>query len=482
MLTRKTSNIIMANIFKAAKLRHDKDTYTMQHNNNFIETENYIAEVILKETIRNEKMKTDLQIIANKVIASILDPIAAVVSQNHIHCINDLPKPYQETIIKLAIQNVDAEMPFGAVLRGFKNPEEITCSMDNIKGLLLALRKCLSTACVIENLDDLLRVHKSIADLSFCYFECLPELHRHEFNTIKNMMWLTPEEMDARVLLSERGSEAKLAITFGLGRKENIDLVPAISGVGMNSAKSLFAGASMEWRLEIIIKQFDSALSARDALISKYEMECATNPQYALVIKKQLEEMEVKTYLPAVKKMQYYKIPLLKNEREPLENYVNRYKTTFEKLATLPNKSMLPLIANISRSTARTLIVLQDIEAFLTNDGLFNLALAQFITNGCAGFYIWGGNHSFTEVAEIYNRLLDYIAIQHPEQLQLDLPPVSETTNYVEVQDITEKKLPYYRVGDYQSFLLPSYTEKLAETNDKNTSESYYEKRFMPSY
>lgn len=209
--------------------------------------------------------------------------------------------------------------------------------------------------------------------------------------------------------------------------------------MGINSGKALFAGASLKTRLEIITKQFDQA---------KKRMSQSKN-----------QELEEKDVLPTMKKMQYYKIPFEKHARKPLDVYAKQYETTFEKLVkTVDSKHLLPIVANISRSTARTLITLQDLGAFRNEKYEFDFEIAQIFANIVMTFYVWGGHHSFTEVAEIYNRLLDYIVIQDPRQLPKNLISHHPSQKpYMEDDNVPEKLLPYYHIGNYSLILHSSF-------------------------
>jgi len=80
-------------------------------------------------------------------------------------------------------------------------------------------------------------------------------------------------------------------------------------------------------------------------------------------------------------------------------------------------------------------------EAVNKSDGTFDFDLTQMITNCLMAFLVHAGHHSVVEVAECYNRLLDYIAIDHLEQ-----KGPSPT--------MVESLLPYFRIGSYHSFLI----------------------------
>jgi hypothetical protein len=171
--------------------------------------------------------------------------------------------------------------------------------------------------------------------------------------------------------------------------------------------------------------------------------------------------------------MQYYKIPLDKSSRAELAHYARRQKTSFEKLANMScdSATTLPLLASVSGSTARTIVMLQDIGAFNDADGLFDFNKAQVLLNCCMGFYIQCGHHSFLEVAEIYNRLIDYIALERQDLLPQHIFPAPSDSTYMTTIDAPERKLPYFHIGNYNSFLHPSYRSHILNNMDKNNME-----------
>ena len=154
--------------------------------------------------------------------------------------------------------------------------------------------------------------------------------------------------------------------------------------------------------------------------------------------------------------MRYYKIPLDPSSRQDIAYYAERFKTSFQKLA-----GNLPLVASVSGSSARAIIALQDSRCFNTNQR-FDLDKAQIFSDCFMAFYVRCGHHSLSEVAEVYNRLLDYVAIELPSQL----PSSMQVSNcydksYMLDPDVMERKLPYYVYGDYASFFHLSYREAM---------------------
>ena len=117
----------------------------------------------------------------------------------------------------------------------------------------------------------------------------------------------------------------------------------------------------------------------------------------------------------------------------------------------------MPLIASVSGSTARVLTALFDAEAF-TQDGMIDLENIQIFSNCVMGFFIRAGHHSFLEVAETYNRAIDFVVLEHADTLRDALDA-----------DVPEQYLPYFRYGNYRSFIHPrfdSMDEKIMREDD----------------
>jgi hypothetical protein len=139
----------------------------------------------------------------------------------------------------------------------------------------------------------------------------------------------------------------------------------------------------------------------------------------------------------------------------------HRMRTWFEKLADQRSvgKPSLPLIAGPSNAAAKTFIMAQSMDLFL-EDSQFNLDKAQIFANCVMAYLVYSGHHSFLEVAEIWNRQLDFLAIERPEQLPAAIiPSVPTDIPYIEDPEAPEKKLPYATVGNYSHFLYFRYRD-----------------------
>ena len=152
-----------------------------------------------------------------------------------------------------------------------------------------------------------------------------------------------------------------------------------------------------------------------------------------------------------------------------------RMITWFEKLANQQHigKPSLPLIASPSNAAAKVFMMSQGMGLFLRN-GQFDLEKAQIFANCVMAYLVYSGHHSFIEVAEIWNRQLDFLAIEHPEQLPADII-LSQSIDmpYMENTDIPERKLPYALVGDYSRFLHPDYRNAVIEQMNTQLAEGF---------
>lgn len=145
----------------------------------------------------------------------------------------------------------------------------------------------------------------------------------------------------------------------------------------------------------------------------------------------------------------------------------NRNRVCFEKLADQKtiNKPSLPLIASPSNAAAKNFIMANGLGLFKKDNDLFDLDKAQIFANCVMAYLVYCGHHSFLEVAEIWNRQLDYLAIEHRQQLPVESIKDINATNvpYMQNPDAIERKLPYAKIGDYVSFLHHSYADTVIQ-------------------
>ncbi|MFA6302021.1 MAG: hypothetical protein WC627_02670 [Legionella sp.] len=143
-----------------------------------------------------------------------------------------------------------------------------------------------------------------------------------------------------------------------------------------------------------------------------------------------------------------------------------RKRVWFEKLAdqSSVNKPSLPLIASPSNAAAKSIILTQVLNMFVQDNGKFDLSSAQMFANCLMAYLVYCGHHSVLEVMEIWSRQLDFLAIEHPEQLPSGIIPKNPTTEpYFQEVDAVERKLPYAVIGNYPSFLHPLYADSVMD-------------------
>ncbi|KTD63970.1 hypothetical protein Lspi_1489 [Legionella spiritensis] len=158
----------------------------------------------------------------------------------------------------------------------------------------------------------------------------------------------------------------------------------------------------------------------------------------------------------------------------------HRSRTWFEKLADQSpvDKPAIPLIASPSNAAAKSLIMAQGMDLFLKTNGLFDLDKAQIFANCLMAYLVYCGHHSVLEIMEIWNRQLDFVAIERPEQLRVGIIPSEATTlPYMEETGAVERKLPYAVVGNYSKFLHPMYADEVIQRT-KNQLEEGIDFRF----
>lgn len=306
----------------------------------------------------------------------------------------------------------------------------------------------------ISDTEKLAGVMKAITDCSFTYVERFPkESHGAKFDNIKTMIFPTSEELNIRITRAEMGEAEHRAISFGIGTEIGKDIAP-VNDIPMETermhkaGKATFAMADVFQRAQIIAAQYDKQAKYVKDLESKNDVSLDELTE----AKKVLEDL--------TKKMQYYRVDI-----DPEKRPVNFKESphipipSIQKLARLGGEkdSPLPLVATASGTTARTLIALHDLQAFNDKDGNFDAESAQYLSTILCGTIVHGGHHSVLEVGEIYNRLLDYQAIDDLE-------------NKGKHRD--ESTIRYYKIGDSGTLVPDAMRESvLVKYNHKNQAD-----------
>ncbi|MFI5140464.1 MAG: hypothetical protein ACHQIM_21775 [Sphingobacteriales bacterium] len=416
--------------------------------------ENDLGRAMLSECAVNNHIKDTLQSLADVLQQKILNPIieaTAIVA----HFDEIKPVEFRAAITQLANMHSDQEKQYGGLLRSqYQTGNEITNDITKIHHLLTTLKQTLNNIKeTATTADKMAQVIKVIVDLGYGYVEKLPNLrvdHKEPFDLVKSMIWPSPEEMNVRIMREERDKIPKYATQLGIGRDDLMPMEEAQKVPHFIAGKSVFLGIDIEERLKITAEEFDRintklkmALKAQDLVLIK-----KTSQEHTDFLEKQSTNFG-SLWVAALTNRQDVPEGVLKAFLAMNPGEFQAFAKKFEPASIKLAKSIdSPLVATISGSAARPLIALQHLGAFYTN-GKFDHEKAQILANCIMGLFVQAGHHSFLEVAESYNRLIDYIVLEQVEML-----PEAASQKL-----IIESILPYFHAGDYESFLNINYRE-----------------------
>jgi hypothetical protein len=337
--------------------------------------------------------------------------------------------------------------------------------MNLVKVFLQKMIISLNKIAEVDSAEMFLSAMKIISDSARIFVEVQQKINHKKFKNIYDYLIPSSEEINSRYSYEEIDLHPQRAVTRGIGRNEgeliSTDKDPEYKF--FRSGKSLFAGVNIQVRFRILAKKNDVLYN---------------NIQVILQKSKSLQESELKFFQEEVRKpekeyqdwlegvandfgkslSEIFKNANGEAKALSLVELAQRYKPSSSKLA---DKAGVPMVAAISSSAARLLITLHELGIFETN-GRYDLDKIQIFSNVIAAVYGQDGHHSFTEVAESYNRLLDYILLSDnrkklPQSVHAKLGFIQAATTigrlqlkHVSVEDALGR---YYRYGDYESFL-----------------------------
>lgn len=482
--------------------------------------ENALAKNMLDEAVVNPTVKTVMIRLANVFSEKIISHIETQLKL--CNSPSDLPISIQKTLRELAMNHSAAYRQRRALLADtFKNVNEIIQSKPNILLLINTVKATLQKS-DIQSVDEMAKVIKLMGDLALCYMDYLEELHSIHFKKFSDGISPTPEEYDSRIFQSDIG-KPMFAVTLGIERNIHIDID---TEKGFTAGKAVFAGVDMPGKLKFYHEKFHNLVMALDvidkmsednlrlgteiislkplheAVIPLIQMDFLSEHQKSADLS--LDEQQsliasigslvekfnatidkiqepysefvldalqtflstlkdvVSPYLNLTSKLISYNLFPTKIKTEDKQTSVDftRHITTFEKLTR-----DLPLIAGISRTTARLVITLFDMQAFnQTSDGKFNFDEFQMFFDCLLGFLIHDGHHSMSEVGEIKNRAIDLL-LESPDNIP---SPIQKYFDSIWAEQPYQnwpvwKELPYTHYGPeyWQSFLHPSYRHSI---------------------
>lgn len=393
--------------------------------------ESLLAKAMLEEVLLNKNIKAILGEIAERLHFHVLPHAMNTIKE--IKQFADLPANSQIIFNNLAIKHSKDDASIGALLPNYSQDELL--QIANL-GLLLATIEKTLTQVNIENIStiqEILSLIKTFDDMGMYYFldDTVIKENLSEYELIKNMVFLTQEETDMRWPRKEKC----YAVTYGISTKWDKDLKTNDVPEKCFSGKAKYIIPPVESRFQMWMDRFDNAVK------NNHEQE----------------------KINLTKILNYYDIPLDKTKRESTAYYAKRYQPWFEKLAKNELGDALPLVASPSSSTARLFITLLHLNLFDNSDGTFNLDKAQIVANCTMAYFLFCGHHSFLEVIEIWNRMLDYIAIYQAHKLPASIFTATHSENHYINHPNPERALPYARINNYKSFFHRSYADRIME-------------------
>lgn len=428
----------------------------MFRQNPTIQFENELANKILVETTQNEFVKRVLHGLANCLRKSILSILKQAV--NNPSEFNQKNLQECHVVIKgLATAHSKEGDQYGALLKKeFKDANEIISDPKNIIKLLTALDDALSDIIHIQHMEKLIQALKVMVDLGTAYVDGLKQLHSPRFTTIYNLLWPSPEEMNARISYKEAGQPLQRSVTFGIGRAPG-EIIPLSEVKGEKEAffcgKSVFLTVDIELRLSLMIEEYNSIFSEKNETIraeklagclKKIENNFGSNVAKKIIESRENDDIEI-DFIELARLIEPSSLKLARSER-------------------------LPFVASISGSAARLLMTLEDLGGFdlyFEEDGEmkreFWVDKPQILTNCFAGFFIRAGHHAWDEVMEVLRRLIDSKFLdteRTPELFKQKIQECLSNNTWVE-NEISA----YGKVGDYYSVLHPAFENIFPQKN-----------------
>lgn len=404
--------------------------------------ENKLATLLLKESVTNPLIKQTLAKMGALLKTEILLPLLQATEKNQF---SDIPIEFQHAITNLAKLHSNTRQQYGALLR-HKYPDylSILSDMANVRELLTLIDDALTVKNQWQE-DDIIKLLACISHLSLSYVEHLPSLRKNEqeFKKIYNLIWPSPCEIAVRVSREELGQGFQVTSKLGLRALEK-DLTlrtPSIaaSTTHYDAGKSFFGAISMEERLKMVLREFEKLRCQLQTSDTTEQSNIQQTYQHFL---KNLTETLGKTFTD--------KLVNGEINKANLATIAQSFTPSAIKLAT--RESQL-LIASLSGTAARVLITLHHLGGFYNSKGFFSFKKANIVSNCIMGLFIQAGHHSREEVAEIFNRLIDYIALFEQAKISsFYLTPIEKGKFF-------ESNLSYSR-GSAQSFIHNQFYKK----------------------
>ncbi len=362
--------------------------------------EDALAEAMLDEIINNKTILALLAKAAELVNDNVLKPMIEAYKSNEFSFTKATPETsvYKSALKYIIEQNSSDGRQQTGIFRDFTQ-KEIEDSEQKVEILLTTFQKnllILSNQEADKKVDkkDILKCMKSLTDICLCYADFMKLMSANNqaaFNKlIVDKKSTDPEEFDVlRSIVMPSAEEAFARIPFNL----------AFPGEQRYTVSSGISRRSADF-----VDQ-KTARSNSDAYTSGKSAFVAVSSQRSLALyMEKLSKMD-----PESKDAKDLQQKIIQFIGQFTRSSVDKIKSsTIEKYA---NKSNLSLVATTSGTEARTLITLYHLGLFGKQQD-FNPKLARLISNCLFAVLQNSGHHSYIELVEPYNRLLDLVALQ----------------------------------------------------------------------
>lgn len=405
--------------------------------------ESALAEAMLIEASHNDKIKDHLSTAANALNEKVMKPLINILFSllEDKRSFDELPVHLRNTLNYFINENSTQANQRLGIFRN-KSPDEIKKSPEMIKKLITQIQSNLLNAKATKTVDEIDRVVKAINEVACCYVDHFPLSEKSaNYAIIAANVMPSSEESLARVKPEELGKPKLLSLATGTERK-NVVLAEHAPQSAFIAGKSMFSMVDLISRAKIE----HAKLKRLYDVFSELKDQCEKEPGNEL-LRKEFEiarntYMEQKSFIKA------------KNIPVPGETRLS----SIERLAhtSFPASG---LIAGVSTTESRTLIALYDLGVF-GRDEQFNFDKERMISNCLQACLMHGGHHSFLELAEPHNRLLDAIAIDALEKGNMNIVARCEQEQ-VPVMDLSLEDYPRIFHPDYREAVSVKATEQI---------------------
>lgn len=406
------------------------------------DSQNKLALAFIEEVTENQKVKEILLALALNTNEKIYVPLIDALKKANGR-VSGLDSSFGKAMQYLCYEHAKEGQQKTAIFRD-KSFEEIINSDELPMQLLLQLQKNLFSIESANTVEQVFSFTKAMTDAGYCYVECyLPFYKSDKFQERAGSIKPSVEELESR----SPAPKKRLAVKMGVGT-HFMDFIPMAdkehpaTEMAWQAGKSVFTNVSRKTFIKRVITGFDKSYSGSRLERYYFDMSHAekkhgkSSIEYEnAVAEKDAELNRLKTSNPEfyslIMKMELNKIPFDKKMRvgETSKETIAHYAkpSSIEKLSMNYNPyDPALLISSASGTMARILIAMLDINAYGIEDldtsrkdlESIDMHKVRIFCNLLISVLIYGGHHSFIELAESANRLFDQMAIELQKTLE----------------------------------------------------------------